>query len=89
MDRRSFIENVLEWAIEIGVSEKIKDIQLRPMKRKIASCSSKGRLTFDSSILEKTKEEMDYIIVHELLHLRYPNHGKMFKRLFTVYLKNS
>ena len=26
-------------------------------------------------------------ILHELLHLKYPNHGKMFKALFKAYLR--
>jgi predicted metal-dependent hydrolase len=86
MDRQNFKNYVIEWSNKIGVSEKIKAIHLRHMKRKIASCSSKGILTFNPSILDKPKKEMDYIIVHELLHLRYQNHGKMFKHLLNLYV---
>lgn len=89
MCKEEFKTYVLNLAKEIGVAGKVKDIQLREMKRKIASCSSRGRLTFDPSIIEKPKEEMDFIIFHELLHLRYPNHGKMFKKLLLIYLKKS
>ncbi|MCS7204061.1 MAG: M48 family metallopeptidase [Leptospiraceae bacterium] len=85
--RESFKSYVLKWAQKIGVANKIMSIHLRPMKKKIASCSSKGRLTFDPGILKESQEKMDYIIVHELLHLRYPNHGKMFKLLLKIYLK--
>jgi predicted metal-dependent hydrolase len=28
------------------------------------------------------------VIVHELLHLRVPNHGKLFKALMSVHVKN-
>jgi len=28
----------------------------------------------------------DYVIVHELLHLQVPNHGKLFKSLMNAYL---
>ncbi len=74
-----FKSYVISWARRLGVENKIKRIQLRRMKRKYASCSSKGNLTFNKEILNLKKVQIDQIIVHELLHLRYPNHGKLFK----------
>lgn len=84
---KEFKRDVQGWAEKIGVKNKIRQIQLRKMKRKWASCSSKGRLTFEPSILEKPSDFRDGIILHELLHLRYPNHGKMFKLLLGAYLR--
>jgi predicted metal-dependent hydrolase len=75
---------VEKWAEEIGVE--FKEIQMRAMKRKWASCSSKGRLTFSEDLLKEPKEVRDKVIVHELLHLRYPNHGKMFNTMLSTYL---
>lgn len=89
MTSQEFKLYVLEWAEKIGVSSKVKEIQIRNLKRKIASCSNKGRLTFDISILTKEKKELDYIVVHELLHLKYPNHGKMFKILLKSFLEEN
>ncbi|MEM3112616.1 MAG: M48 family metallopeptidase [Candidatus Anstonellales archaeon] len=89
MTALDFKSHVLRWAEKIGVSKKISSIHLRRMKNKLASCSSKGRLTFDPSILHQHKDRMEEIIVHELLHLRYPNHGKVFKILLRNYLKDS
>ena len=80
---RSFKRSVYVWAETCGVN--VKEIHLRRMKTKWASCSSRGRLTFDRAILRRPKEERNRIIVHELLHLRYPNHGKMFKMLLQAY----
>lgn len=76
---------VVSWAERIGV--KPVQVHVRKMKRKWASCSSRGRLTFNSDILGQTKKFLDQVIVHELLHLKYPNHGRMFKVMMRNYLK--
>ena len=84
-EKKEFKSQVMKWAEKIRVSP--KEIHVRPMKNKWASCSSKGRLSFNEEILEKSKKWQDEVIVHELLHLRYPNHGKMFNRMLEKYLK--
>ncbi|NLJ05576.1 MAG: M48 family metallopeptidase [Exilispira sp.] len=38
-------------------------------------------------LLDEPEEVRVKVILHELLHLRYPNHGKMFKLLLDYYLK--
>lgn len=78
-------EEVAKWSQRIGVNP--VEVHIRQMNRKWASCSSRGRITFNASILKKTKRFLDEVIVHELLHLKYPNHGKMFKALMRTYLK--
>ncbi|MFC1730389.1 M48 family metallopeptidase [candidate division KSB1 bacterium] len=81
----AFKSEVTEWAEKIKVSP--KEIHLRSMKKKWASCSSKGRLTFDKKILNEPEKKRSEIIVHELLHLRYPSHSKMFKTMLKSYLR--
>ena len=82
-----FKAEVLTWANRIGVEP--KEIRLRLMKSKWASCSSNGRLTFNLEILEKPASFRREAIVHELLHLKVPNHGKLFKNLTRSYLSLS
>ncbi|MCZ6554981.1 MAG: M48 family metallopeptidase, partial [Candidatus Dadabacteria bacterium] len=41
---------------------------------------------FSTELLQKPKKKRDSVIVHELLHLRYPNHGKMFHMMLRSYL---
>jgi len=84
--REEFIERVEKWSAKIGVD--YKQIHFRHMKKKWASCSTRGRLTFDPDILEKELEFQNKSIIHELLHFRYPNHGKMFKQMLITYLKD-
>jgi predicted metal-dependent hydrolase len=80
----SFKDEVRIWAATIGVEA--REIHIRKMKRKWASCSSRGRLTFDPEILGLPRNDRDEKIVHELLHLKYPNHGRMFRVMLNAYL---
>jgi len=80
----SFKEEVESWSRRIGVEP--KEVHVRSMKRKWASCSSQGRLTFNSDLLKEPASFRKEVIVHELLHLKVPNHGKVFKALLRAYL---
>ena len=80
-----FKREVLDWASDISVTP--REIHVRAMRRKWASCSSRGRLTFSYALLNEPGDFRGKVIVHELLHMKYPNHGKMFKALMRSYLK--
>jgi predicted metal-dependent hydrolase len=79
-----FKGEVLRWAERIGVEP--REVHIRPMRRKWASCSSTGRLTFDTDLLQQPTPFRAQVIVHELLHLRLPNHGGLFRSLMRAYL---
>lgn len=79
-----FKAEVMAWARRLEVEP--RDIRIQPMKRKWASCSSKGRLTFDTDLLRQPAAFRREAIVHELLHLKVPNHGPLFKALLKAYL---
>ncbi len=82
-----FKAEVRAWAERIGVQP--RQITIRPMKRKWASCSNKGNLTFDTDLLYQPAEFRRQVIVHELLHLKIPHHGKLFRALERSYLENT
>lgn len=79
-----FKSEVAAWAERIGVAP--REVQFRSMRRKWASCSSRGRLTFDRGLLVESAEFRAEVIVHELVHLKVPNHGVLFKQLVQAYL---
>jgi predicted metal-dependent hydrolase len=79
-----FKAEVRAWATRIGVEP--KELHVRPMSRKWGSCSTSGRVTFDSDLMTQPADVRKEVIVHELLHLKIPNHGKVFRSLLRAYL---
>ena len=75
---------VKTWANRVGVEA--KEIHVRQMTRKWASCSSNGRLTFSTDLLQQPTKFRSEVIVHELVHLKVPNHGPLFRSLLRAYL---
>jgi predicted metal-dependent hydrolase len=80
-----FRAEVETWAKRVAVQP--REIRLRPMKRKWASCSTHGRLTFNTDLLREPARFRADVIVHELLHLKIPNHGKLFRALLRSHLE--
>jgi predicted metal-dependent hydrolase len=62
---------------------------VRKMKTKWGSCNNENRtLNFNIELIKKPIECIDYIIVHELVHLLERNHNKDFIILMDCYLPN-
>jgi predicted metal-dependent hydrolase len=72
-DEQELRETVKAWATKMGVQHPQVDIRL--LKSKWGSISTKGRMTLNSQFLELPKEHGEFVIVHELVHILAPNHG--------------
>lgn len=83
-DREEFKARVREWAGKLDVDAHA--IYVRPMRRKWASCSTAGTLSFSDELIHMDRKFGDYVIVHELLHFSVPNHGKLWKMLMRAHL---
>lgn len=84
VSQETFKAEVLEWADRIGVAP--TQIHVRQMKRKWGSCSTSGRVTFSADLLGQPPTTRNEVIVHELLHLKMPSHGKLFRNMERAYL---
>jgi len=74
----------VQWAARIKVEP--TQVRLQKMTRKWASCSTSGWICFSMDLLREKPDFQEYAIVHELLHLQVPNHGRLFKSLLRAYL---
>jgi predicted metal-dependent hydrolase len=59
----------------------VPPMRLRKMKRTWGNCSSEGLVTFNSHLIKAPAGIIDYVIAHEVCHLREHNHGKGFYEL--------
>ena len=84
-ERRRIIRNrVNYWAQRLGIRPRL--VRVQQMTRKWGSCSTTGIITLAVDLAEQESGFQDFVIAHELLHLRVPNHGKLFKALMTVHV---
>jgi predicted metal-dependent hydrolase len=83
-EKEDFKASVREWAGRLKV--KPSQIRVQKMRNKWASCSPGKWISFSEDLLKEDVEFQRYAIVHELLHLRLPNHGKLFKSLMSIHV---
>ncbi|WP_218649982.1 M48 family metallopeptidase [endosymbiont of Lamellibrachia barhami] len=55
--------------------------KLRTMKKQWGSCSPKGILSLNPHLVKAPSQCIDYVLLHELCHLKFHNHSRHFYRL--------
>lgn len=53
-------------------------IKMRQMKTRWGSFSRKSGITLNTELIKASKECIDYVVTHELCHIKHHNHGKEF-----------
>lgn len=67
---------VAHWAALLGLQ--YKKVYIKDQRSLWASCSTRGNLNFSWRLAAAPAEALDYVVIHELCHLREMNHSKRF-----------
>lgn len=78
-----FKQLVVQWAARLRVRP--RQIRVQRMTRKWGSCSKAGRVSFASALLRQPRRFREHVVLHELLHLRVRNHGRLHRAYVAAY----
>ena len=85
--KKLFLKFVEKW-LEI-LDENVEKVAIKPMKTRWGSCNYvKKYINLNTELIKRTPFEIEYVILHELTHLKYPNHGKGFYNYIERYMPN-
>lgn len=74
--RTVFTQKLDSWSKILGV--KFNQFRLKEQKTRWGSCSSLGNINLNWRAIMAPEAVIDYLVIHELAHLKYLNHSKEF-----------
>lgn len=85
--KKKFSELVHEY--EKVVKEEVNGIRVITMQTRWGSCNVERRnINLNLELIKKPRYCIEYVILHELSHLKFPNHSKQFWEYMSVHMPN-
>jgi predicted metal-dependent hydrolase len=89
---KSVIEKFLKANLKLALDELVSKysnilklyphkITIRKQKTRWGSCSSQGNVNFNLALIMVPISVLEYVVAHELCHLKHPNHSRDFWEL--------
>ncbi len=78
-------QKVQSWAEVMGLQKKLTGVRFRKTKTQWGHCTRQGIVQLNQLILLTPMFVIDYLIIHELSHLKHLNHSKRFWTLVEKY----
>lgn len=67
----------------------VKEFRVKKMKTRWGTCNPKAqRIWLNLELIKKSPELLEYVVVHEMVHLLEPSHNQRFQSLMTTFLPN-
>lgn len=93
---RSLVEPWLKHQARIEIEEavrlqavrmnlRVRSVSIRDQRTRWGSCSSRGALSFNWRLIMAPPRVLEYVVIHELAHLRQPNHSPEFWKVVAQY----
>lgn len=83
------LEKIVKQSIEKYANllkEEPNKVRIKDIKYAWGSCSSNRNITINKKLAKKDKEIIEYVVLHEMCHLKYMNHAKQFWSLVETYM---
>ena len=85
---KKLFPKIMEKWLKI-LDEHVERVSIKPMKTRWGSCNYvKKYINLNTELIKRTPFEIEYVVLHELTHLKYPNHGKGFYNYIERYMPN-
>ena len=84
----NFIKEYVSQINKKTYNYKIKDVRLKYIESKWGYCTKDNIIMINLKLLNSKKEFLDYVIIHELSHIKHKNHSKDFWDNVKIYFKN-
>ncbi|MDK2013992.1 MULTISPECIES: M48 family metallopeptidase [unclassified Deinococcus] len=76
---------IAAWEDRLGV--RVRKLFLQRMKTRWGSCSPQaGHIRLNTELVKKPKDLLEYVVIHELIHLIDPTHGERFLTLLNEHV---
>jgi len=83
---KKLTERTEHWAQQMNLFP--SSLKFREQKTRWGSCSSRGAINLNWRLMVFRQEIIDYVIVHELAHLKHMNHSAKFWELVANYIQD-
>lgn len=84
---------IAEKEVEVSMEKMRKLVGLAPEEYRIkktkslwGSCSSNKKITINQNLMMYSRKAIDYVVLHEICHLKYMNHSKKFWDMVATYM---
>lgn len=84
-------EKEVDMAMQIVtriVGIKPNKYRIKKLKTAWGTCTSNKNITINSSLMKYDRTVIQYVVLHEICHLKYMNHSKEFWNMVEKYMKN-
>jgi predicted metal-dependent hydrolase len=89
--KKYYHKNIFNTLMQINdetIKEKFKGLKLKYTSTRWGSCSSKRNINISVRLLLAPKPVLDYVLLHELVHLREMNHSTRYWNIVSQYMPN-
>ena len=78
---------IARWSLVLGVT--VEEFYVQQMKTKWGSCNHRaGTIRLNTELAKKPNECLEYVVVHEMVHLLEPTHNARFIALMERFMPN-